>query len=743
MRYAAFISYSSLDRALGERLQRALETFVVPAPLRGQDFGRGPVSKRITPIFRDRWDASANADLGATLQAALHASDALIVLCSPAAARSKWVGEEIRAFKRAGRRDRIYPVLIDGLPGRFDPVRHPQGVFPPALFEHWDEAGVLHPLDDPEPLAPDMRPEGDGLHFTVLKLVAALTLIPLTTLTQRQAEAERKERNTARWIAGAMAVLALGAVLGAWTSWQAHVASRTRLENSVEMAARHVDDTIRFHDHYGGVSSKVIHELLMGARKDFDELTQDAPATPTLGLQRVRLDRLFAEIYEATGDGEQHEAMARRALDHVEHVPTQRHWHVPDTWFARLPSVRSVEIERALAQEIFGRALAAQGDLPNARSAFQSMARLADALADTDGDATARLLAANARAHLAQISYESADLEVALQELSEATKILTSDPPVPDVAADLAQLRSDEAGKLFELGRHDEALAQQRSAVETLAQEPAQTPQNQRALAVALARRGDMLWAIKRDKEGALADYLEAQSMLAELLASDPARTDIKRDFSLAQERVGDILLQAEDVMGAAKAFAACLTLRRQLVVQDQSNTEWRRDLSVALERTGAVASLQGRHVAAFAAFNEALELRTIIYRKDENDIVATRDLAILRMQMGKAHVNAHAQLSVIEAAYAEAISLLPALINKMGPESRLIRDLALAYAERGEARRRAGRTSGACSDMQEALHWILKLRATAPEDMQLAQDETWLKGRLKRLTSCPAPSKV
>lgn len=220
MRYAAFISYSSLDRALGERLQRALESFVVPAPLRGQDFGRGPVSKRITPIFRDRWDASANADLGATLQAALHASDALIVLCSPAAARSKWVGEEIRAFKRAGRRDRIYPVLIDGLPGRFDPVRHPQGVFPPALFEHWDEAGVLHPLDDPEPLAPDMRPEGDGLHFTVLKLVAALTLIPLTTLTQRQARGRtqraqhctldrgRHGRARARRGAGCMDVLA-------------------------------------------------------------------------------------------------------------------------------------------------------------------------------------------------------------------------------------------------------------------------------------------------------------------------------------------------------------------------------------------------------------------------------------------------------------------------------------------------------------------------------------------------------
>src|SRR5688572_11348438 len=120
MRYAAFISYSNVDRAMGERIQKALESFSVPQPLQGQDFGRGPVPKRITPIFRDRWDADASADLGETLRTGLQASDALIVLCSPAAARSSWVAEEIRTFKRIGREDRIYPVIVDGLPDRFD-----------------------------------------------------------------------------------------------------------------------------------------------------------------------------------------------------------------------------------------------------------------------------------------------------------------------------------------------------------------------------------------------------------------------------------------------------------------------------------------------------------------------------------------------------------------------------------------------------------------------------------------------
>jgi hypothetical protein len=138
VRYAAFISYSNADRSIGEALQKALEAYVIPASLRGQDFGSGALGKRIGPVFRDRWDANASADLGATLQQALAASQALIVLCSPRSAQSRWVGEEIRSFKRAGRDASVLPVLIDGLPVRHDPEARPHGAFHPALFEAWD-----------------------------------------------------------------------------------------------------------------------------------------------------------------------------------------------------------------------------------------------------------------------------------------------------------------------------------------------------------------------------------------------------------------------------------------------------------------------------------------------------------------------------------------------------------------------------------------------------------------------------
>lgn len=731
MRYAAFISYSSADRRVGEQLQKALERYAVPAPLRGQDFGRGPVPKRIAPVFRDRWDADASTDLGATLRAALLASDALIVLCSPASARSQWVGEEIREFKRSGRGGRIFPVLIAGLPDRFDEAQQADGAFHPSLFQQWDaQAGQWQ--DDPrEPLAPDARDEGDGLRFTVLKLVAALTAIPLTTLTQRQAEAERRERNAARWIAAVMAALAVGASLGAWGSWRASNRARERLEGAVEMAARRVDDAASFQDRYG-VPSSVIHELLDGARKDFDELTADAASTPTLALQRARLDRLFARLYEAAGDGAQQRAMAERALRALARVPTARQWAEPGTWLARLPEPERVDVERLLAMAAQAQALASEGDAAAAAAALEHMAGEADALLARVGSPGARNLAAQARVQRARLQYEAGDLEAALLKLGQAQHILQAGTAAPD-AAELARIRSEQAEMLLELGRHAEALAVQVEVVTVLQGARAPSPEGRRALAVALARRGDMRLAAQRDLPQARADYLQARALLSELLAEDGARTDFKRDLSLTLERAGDAFLQAGELEGAGEAFGACLALRRELVARDRANVEWRRDLSVALERVADVQARQGRHGPARTAFAEALQLRRDALAQRPGDVVATRDLAVLWMRMGQAQVAAKAGLPEIDEAYGQAIALMTPLVDKAAPDNRWRRDLAVAHAERGEARRLAGQRAAALQDLGTALALVAGLRRTAPDDQQLIQDEAWLRQRLPR----------
>ena len=105
-RYRVFLSYAHVDRHWARRVSRLLETWKVPRRLVGTESAFGPVPRTLGPVFRDRDELSASAELGATINRALQESAAMVVICSPAAARSRWVNEEIRTFKALGRGDR-------------------------------------------------------------------------------------------------------------------------------------------------------------------------------------------------------------------------------------------------------------------------------------------------------------------------------------------------------------------------------------------------------------------------------------------------------------------------------------------------------------------------------------------------------------------------------------------------------------------------------------------------------------
>ena len=119
-RYWAFISYSHADEAQGAWVHRALESYRLPKRLVGRPTELGAVPRRLFPIFRDQDELPGSPDLGGNLREALKASRNLIVVCSPQAAQSKWVNEEIREFNILGRSDRILCVISKGDPKATD-----------------------------------------------------------------------------------------------------------------------------------------------------------------------------------------------------------------------------------------------------------------------------------------------------------------------------------------------------------------------------------------------------------------------------------------------------------------------------------------------------------------------------------------------------------------------------------------------------------------------------------------------
>ena len=85
LQYRAFIAYSHADAGWAKWLHRWLESFRGDKDLIGRD-AAGTIHKTLRPIFRDPGDLPRPAD--ALTLAALDASRALIVICSPAC-RSK------------------------------------------------------------------------------------------------------------------------------------------------------------------------------------------------------------------------------------------------------------------------------------------------------------------------------------------------------------------------------------------------------------------------------------------------------------------------------------------------------------------------------------------------------------------------------------------------------------------------------------------------------------------------------
>jgi hypothetical protein len=113
-KYRAFLSYSHRDIGWARWLHARLEGFRFDKDLTGRDTPLGPVPKTLRPIFRDREDFSGGHSLTIATVAALDASAALIVLCSPVAAGRPAVNEEVLLFRSRHPDRPVIPVIVDG-----------------------------------------------------------------------------------------------------------------------------------------------------------------------------------------------------------------------------------------------------------------------------------------------------------------------------------------------------------------------------------------------------------------------------------------------------------------------------------------------------------------------------------------------------------------------------------------------------------------------------------------------------
>ncbi len=213
-KYKAFISYSHADEKWARWLHRSLENYRVPKRLVGRQTDMGKVPTRLAPVFRDREELASATDLGNKLTQALESSAVQIVICSMASAKSHWVNEEIKAFKRLGRSDRIFSLIVDGEPySTGKPGIEHYECFPPALRFKLGDDGELS--DEPaEPIAADARHGKDGKANARVKLLAGIMGLGFDDLRQR----ELQRRNQRLAIITGSAVVGMVAAIGLATT---------------------------------------------------------------------------------------------------------------------------------------------------------------------------------------------------------------------------------------------------------------------------------------------------------------------------------------------------------------------------------------------------------------------------------------------------------------------------------------------------------------------------------------------
>jgi tetratricopeptide (TPR) repeat protein len=564
--YAAFISYNSADRTVAQKLQRALESYAIPKSLRGATTKFGAIGARLGKVCRDRTDFRSGESLNAALIEALDRSSALVVLCSPDSARSRWVNAEIEHFKQKGRSDRIFPVVArTGESGLITDT------YPPALRRD----------DGDEAIAADLRPEGDGWQDGLLKVLASVLDVEFDALRQRALIAARRRMRIAYAVAGGATALAAAAVLSSIAAVDQRNLALTNFSGAITIARGAAQRTIELTDRTE-LPRAVVKRFLDETKGDLEALSSIRAMSghPRLRLAAAEFQLLLSDLYSEIGrSSEQLEAaqaaeritsaLAAAAADPVRRVRNAVVYGEQNAEFN--VDILSANVESALA-----RAFASNGDLRQARGHFErcrsARRRVIEEWVLSEEELRSfRNDALSCAAQEAGILSALGEPGAALALLqTEIDAVDTRDPPPATAYATivLARLYADN-------GRMRDGIAALDGAIARRGDGALDGRQARMERAVLYETRARIL-ALTGRIRSAVDDLGAADRLLADLLTNDPndRAALMQRGELLATS--GEVFALAGERERAERELAAALETFHALVRFDDARRDWR-----------------------------------------------------------------------------------------------------------------------------------------------------------------------
>lgn len=439
--YRAFISYSHSDERWARWLQRSLERYRLPKTFRQS---HPDLPTRLYPIFRDRDELASAHDLSDSIRQAMDDSDALIVVCSPAARASHWVNQEILRFRATERGHRIFCFLVSGSP---DP-NAADCAFPNALLVA-EDGQALH-----EPLAADATPRGDGKRNAMLKIAAGLLGVGVDDLKRRDAQ-----RRARFW-----SFVALGSTLvAAITIGLAIYAFNAKQES--EMRRRQAEGLIGFM--LGDLREKLEP---IGKLELLDAVGDQAMSYfATLGERGTPKEMLARAVaLKQIGDVRFNQGELTPALKAFQQSLIQA-----EALHRAEPSNNDYLFELGQAEFWVGYVAWQRGELDQANRSMQHYLQYSEKLSKREpGNVDYRLEVSYALSNLGSIANAQSQPDKALEKFQAAAaigeKLLDDDPTNVDLAMNLADTISWIGTSLLDLGQLQAARTQFRKAADIM-----------------------------------------------------------------------------------------------------------------------------------------------------------------------------------------------------------------------------------------------------------------------------------
>ena len=621
-RYFAFISYSHQDETWAQWLHKTLETWRVPKRLVGRTTAAGVIPPRLLPIFRDRDELASATDLGRTVNAALAQSKNLIVICSPNSAKSRWVNEEVLAYKRLGHAERIFCLVVSGEPNASDLAgREAEECFTPALRFQIGADGQPTSRRT-EPIAADAREGKDGKANAKLKLIAGMLDVGFDTLKQR--EQQRRNRRMAIVTAAALVIMAITTTLAISAVIARHDAERRQkqAEDLVNFMLGDLNDKladVNRIDIMEGVDDKAMAYFVSLPSSDVtdESLVQRAKALEKIGSVRLDQGHLPAalESYEASL-----KLISVRAAAAPQDVPLQlaqaqtiafigtTHWHQGDldaaerdfrsakSILARVEKTAAAEPEFVSEMQVLennlGHILESRGRLDEAFSTYKDALSLSEKLVAAkpkDVQSSVRLGASHN--NLGKVALMRGDLLTSIAEYGADDRIETElsarDPRNNDQRENMFRVRAILGRTLALVGETDVAIRNLRAAVDIASQ----------------------------------------------LMQQDPANTPVQENRALYQMQLSRLLRLTGALPEAAKLTSQSLETFGVLTRQDLANTSWQREFAEVQTEQAAQSLATGRRDQAREQAGSALAVLNPLLEKNPDDrarLLATANARLL-----------------------------------------------------------------------------------------------------------------